>query len=412
MFLVNIVCSAFFYLFLPFYFIERFLHKKSGGWKEHFGFVPKFDEKTIVIHGCSVGEVLAIENLVKRLKNEFSSKKFVITTSTVTGQAVAKKKYGNIVDCVTYFPFDTILSVNRFFDNINPEMIFMLETEIWPCFTLQCEKRNIPVVIISGRISDKSINSYKFFKFFFKRIFEKYSGIYTQSEEDSKRFEAIGADRSKIKFMGNLKFGIKKNEHIIDIGQNGYRVVIAGSTHGKENNFIIEAYTKATKICDNLKLILAPRHFEDIDNIVNYCLKKQLSIGYRSEGATFNQKIDVIILDTLGELSKLYSVCDIAFIGGSLVKVGGHNPLEAVIYNKPVISGNYIFNFRDIYSILIEYNIANIVKNQYELTQKLIQLLQTNNLCEQMENACKAVFQKQSGAEDFVVNVLRETLHL
>ena len=172
MLLLEILMTISFMLFLPFYFIERVLHKKSYGWKEKFGYISRFskDDKVIMLHGCSVGEALALENLLKSVREEFPDYKIVVTTSTYAGQEIAKKKYGNIADLVTYFPFDNPIPVNRFLNRINPSVVLIVETEIWPYFAYSCKKRGIPLSIINARISDLSYPSYQRTKFFFKHV--------------------------------------------------------------------------------------------------------------------------------------------------------------------------------------------------------------------------------------------------
>ena len=361
MILYEIVSTLVFYICLPFYFLERVIHKKSKGWLKKFGFCDKISSKNVImIHGCSVGEINAVANLVKRIRTEFPNHKIVLTTSTVTGQNIAKEKLHDFADYITYFPFDTFFEVSRFLNRVNPTMVFIAETEIWPCFAAGCKRRNIPLFIINGRISDKSFPYYNLLKFYFKHVLSNYTSVFTQSDEDTNKFISIGEAKERLKFMGNLKFDVKKSDVTVDIGQNNYKVLIAGSTHKPENKIVIETFAMLNSKFENLRLLIAPRHLEHVEEIADLCKQNGLNYGKRSDNDVFSKDIKVIILDTLGELGKMYSACDIAYIGGSFNNTGGHNPLEATIFKKPVVSGNCVTNFKDIYGILTNCGAAKI----------------------------------------------------
>lgn len=413
MLFIEVVTTILFYLFLPFYFVERVLHKKSYGWKEKFGNVKKFskDDKVILVHGCSVGESLAVENLLKVIKEKFPEHKLVMTTFTYAGQQIAQKKFANIADYVTYFPFDIAPFVNKFLSRINPEMVIIVETEIWPYFAYSCKKRQIPLYIINARISDTSYNSYKKMKFFFKNVFKNYSGVLAQSNEDKEKFISIGLDSEKAELMGNLKFDIEATAEKVDIGQEGYRVFIAGSTHHQENEIVIKTYKDLKAKYSDLKFLIAPRHLERVGEIKDLLEKYSLSYELRSENGRLSDKVDVLVLDTLGELKKMYSVSDVAYIGGSFNKTGGHNPLEAAIFDKPVISGPSIFNFKDIYEILCKSGAGKVVKTPDELFTYLDELFGNSETYNKTKAACKNVFDSQRGAIDFVINKMKDVLN-
>ena len=409
MFLYEIAATILFYLCLPFYFLERVIHKKSKGWLAKFGFCKKISSNNVImIHACSVGEINAVINLVKRLRTEFPNHKLVVTTSTVTGQKVAKEKLYECTDYITYFPFDTIFEVSRFLNRINPSMVFIAETEIWPCFAAGCKRRNIPLFIINGRISDKSFPYYNLLKFYFKHVLNNYTSVFTQSDEDTEKFLSIGEAKERLKFMGNLKFDVKKPDTTVDIGQGNYKVLIAGSTHKPENKIVIETYAKLNSKFGNLRLLIAPRHLEHVDEIAALCEQNGLKYGKRSQKDKFSEEIKVIILDTLGELGKMYSACDIAFIGGSFNKTGGHNPLEATIFKKPVVTGNCIANFKDIYAILTNCGAAKVANNNTDFYNILEEIISDKNIYNDMSKACETVFDKQKGAINFVIDIINQ----
>lgn len=411
-FLYGLVSTVVFIVFLPFYFIVRVLNKKFlYGWKEKLGFfkVPSLGDKVIMFHGVSVGEVIALENLIKKSKTEFPDYKLVVTTGTKTGQEIALKKYTDIVDFITYFPFDITYCVNVFLNKVRPTVVLIAETELWPIFSSSCKRRGIHLYCINGRMSDSTFSIYKKFRFFFKFVLQKYTKILTQSEIDKNKLLAIGAPKEKTSVMKNLKFDIKASDETVDLGQEGYRVIIAGSTHKGEDEIIIPIFKEKHSKYPDIKLLLVSRHMQRIPQIVELLNDAGLNFGYRSKGDTFKD-YDVILLDTMGELSKMYSMCHFAFIGGSFNKTGGHNPLEATVYGKPTITGPSIHNFRDIYWLLSRSNAGKVVKNIKELDDYIEKLLSDNEFYIQACDDCKTIFNDQQGALDVVIKELREIL--
>lgn len=412
MYFYGILSSLIFYISLPFYFAERVISKKSAGWKEKFACqnMPLSPEdKVIMLHGVSVGEVIALENLAKQIKSSFPDYKLVITTGTKTGQEIAHKKFAQTADYITYFPFDIPCCTDKFLNKLNPSVVLIAETEIWPNFAYSCKKKNIPLMIINGRISDSTFKTYKLAKLFFKQVFKNFSAFLMQSKEDAEKIIELGAGNNEVEVMGNLKFDIQKKESDIDLGQNGFRVIIAGSTHKGEDEIIINSFKNLKKEFSDIKLLIAPRHLQRGPNVEALVKETGFSYGLRSNNDKFTEK-DIIILDTLGELGKMYSICDFAFIGGSFNKTGGHNPLEAVIYNKPALSGPSVHNFKDIYEILGRTNAGKVVKNPEELENSMKKLLSDNDFYKKASEDCKTVFDAQQGALMFVINKLKSLL--
>jgi len=408
----EILSTILFIVLMPFYAVIRFINgKKLYGWREKLGFLkaPDLGNKVIMFHGVSVGETIALENLVKRTKSEFPDYKIVVTTGTKTGQDIACKKYKDIADCVTYFPYDVPFAVNSFLNKIKPTVVMIAETELWPEFSYQCQKRGIKLYCINGRMSDSTFSAYKNFRIFFKTVLERYTKVLTQSEIDKQKLIAVGSPKDRTEVMKNLKFDVKKSEDTVDLNNDGFRVIIAGSTHKGEDEIILEVFKEKLKKFNDIKLLLVPRHLQRLPHIVEIIENMNLKYGYRSKGNTFAD-CDVLILDTMGELSKMYSICSFAFIGGSFNKTGGHNPLEATVYDKPTITGPSIHNFRDIYWLLSQSNAGKIVKNQRELSDYVEKLLSDidfyNSACED----CKTIFKEQQGALDYVINELKSVL--
>ena len=409
MIIYRILSTILFLISLPLYAAVRACRGKYlPGWKEKLGkfHAPDLGDKVIMFHGVSVGEVIALENLIKNTKETFPEYKIVLTTGTKTGQEIAHKKFDNVADFITYFPFDITICVELFLKKIKPSIVLIAETELWPTFAAYCHNKNIPLFVINGRISDSTFKSYRFIKGFFKEIFKNYTAILTQSEEDKEKFIKIGAPENKTKVMKNLKFDVKKIDSDIEIGKGNSRIIIAGSTHKGEDEIILSSFVKLKKEFSDIKLLLAPRHLTRINNVEELVKNTELTYGFRSKQDNFRDK-DIIILDTLGELSKMYQICDFAFIGGSFNKTGGHNPLEAVVYNKPAITGPSIHNFRDIYWILSRTKAGKIVKTPQELTDYMYKLLSNPKFYTQSCNDCKTVFEFQQGAMEYVINELK-----
>ena len=411
-FLYGFVSTIVFILLLPFYFIVRVMNRKFlYGWKEKLGFfkVPELGDKVIMYHGVSVGEVIALENLIKKTKEIFPQYKIVVTTGTKTGQEIAIKKYSNVADFITYFPFDITYCVNSFLNKIKPTVVLIAETELWPVFSSSCKKRGIKLYCINGRMSDSTYSIYKKFGFFFKYVLSKYTKILTQSEIDMNKLLSIGAPKDRTSVMKNLKFDVKPSNETVDIGQDGYRVIIAGSTHKGEDEIILQIFKEKRNKYDDIKLLLVPRHTTRLPQIKELLKSMNLKSGYRSQGDSFKD-YDIIILDTMGELGKMYSICSFAFIGGSFNKTGGHNPLEATVYGKPTITGPSIHNFRDIYWLLSRSTAGKIVKTPKELGEYIEKLLSDTDFYNQACKDCETVFKDQQGALDVVINELKEIL--
>lgn len=412
LFLYGLVSTILFIILLPFYYIVRVFNGKFlYGWREKMGFFAKPDlgDKVIMYHGVSVGEVIALENLIKKTKETFPDYKIVVTTGTKTGHEIALKKFADVADFITYFPFDIPYCVDAFLKKVNPTVVLIAETELWPVFSFFCKNNKIALYCINGRMSDSTYSIYRLFKHFFKLVLSKYTKILTQSDIDMKKLISIGAPEDRTCVMKNLKFDVKKLDEKIDIGQNDYRIMIAGSTHNGEDEIVLNVFSDKLKTYADLKLLLAPRHTTRLPKIIELLDLNGLNYGFRSKGDTFENK-DVIVLDTMGELSKMYSICNFAFIGGSFNKTGGHNPLEATVYGKPTITGPSIHNFRDIYWLLSRTNAGKIVKTPKDFSEYVEKLLADIEFYKQACLDCGTIFNDQQGALDVVINELKEIL--
>lgn len=391
---------------------------RAGFW-EKIGFysinLPK--RPTIWVHAVSVGEVNAIEGFIKKLKEEFPTKNIILSTVTRTGQEVANSKLKDYTDKIIYFPYDFYFSILLAIKAIRPSIVIIAETEIWPNFANELNKKKIPLIIINGRISPNSYTGYKDFSFFFKRILKNYTSILMQTKSDQERIIDIGANPAITEVMGNLKFNIANLLDSDDIKNLAYsfnlnqeQVLVAGSTHSGEDEIVLGVYEQLKDEFSDLKLIIAPRHPERYPQVLELIDQTGYSWGLRSKGDGFDQN-DIIMLDTMGELSQMYSICHIAFIGGSFSNTGGHNPLEATIYNKPTLSGDIVFNFKDIYEILSNEKATILVKNEKELLENSKKLIENKEFYNEISMDCKNVFEQNSGALDYALSKVKQLLN-
>ena len=417
----GILSTIAFILILPFWLILGvFKPKLTAGFIEKCGFYNKKELlnfqtsklQCILFYGISVGEVIAMENLIKKTKQTFPEAKIAVMTGTPTGQEIAQKRLKETADFITYFPFDFPFCIKNMLNKLKPSAVFIMETELWPNFSYITNKKKIPTCIINARISDGTYKSYKKLSLFFRPVLQKYTGIYPQSKQDREKFVSIGANSETTKVMGNLKFDIKKPEiNDLNFEKNPeHKILLAGSTHSGEDEIILDAFCSLKKEIPELKLIIASRHPERNETIFELMKKTGVNAAKQSEKADFTAN-EIILLDTMGELAKFYSVCDIAFIGGSFNNggkcIGGHNPLEATIFNKPVISGPSIHNFKDIYAILTATDSAKIVNSSKELKESLYKLLTNNSFYQKASEDCEKAFSENKGALDFVIEVIK-----
>lgn len=369
---------------------------------------------TIWIHAVSVGEVNAVEQMIKRLYKEMNNYNLVLTTVTKTGQDMARKKLANYTYEIIYFPYEFLFSILIAISVIKPKLVVVAETEIWPNFSYMLNKKKIPLVMINGRISPNSYKGYKKIKYFIKTILNKYTLMLMQSKDDKTRIINLGATPSKVELMGNLKFDIEpplSDQEIIQLKENlninnNTKVLIAGSTHKGEDEIILGVYKKLLEEITDLKLILAPRHPERLSNVESLITSFGFKYEKRSKERGFNNN-NVILVDTMGELGKLYSVSDIAFIGGSFSGTGGHNPLEPAIYNVPVITGNSIFNFKDIYKFMLENKSAILVNKENELYLTIKKLMSNDKIYSEISLNCQKVFKHNRGAIDYCIDKIK-----
>ena len=353
--------------------------------------------RPIWVHAVSVGEVMAAHPLIRELKKKYPHRKLILSTVTVTGHFTASRRVPE-ADAIFYFPFDYPCIVRRVIKGINPEIVLVAETELWPNFFRELKRQGIPAAVINGRISPHSYKNYQKFRKFFGMVFDQVTLFCMQSEEDAQRIKDIGADPGKVMVTGNLKFdqkiqGAQANPVAISAGR---KVITAGSTHRGEEAALLEVFSRLREKYPKLLLIIAPRHperFDEVEGVIN-------SAGYECQRRTSlrGPVKDVLLLDTIGELRSFYAMCDIAFVGGSLVKVGGHNLLEPAAMKKPVIFSRYMFNFKEISEALISSGGGIMVKDKGELYAELNALLADGDRAKSMGERAFRVIESNAGA--------------
>ncbi|MGP1956475.1 MAG: lipid IV(A) 3-deoxy-D-manno-octulosonic acid transferase [Arsenophonus sp. NC-PE1-MAG3] len=324
-------------------------------WGERYGFCNgKVIPGGIVLHTVSVGETVAAVPLIRALRHHYPTIPITVTTMTPTGSERVLSEFGNDVQHV-YLPYDLVGSVRRFLNHADPKLTIILETELWPNLILQLRQRKIPLVIANARLSERSAARYQKLGFFIKKLLKNITLVAAQNQEDGERFITLGLTRKKLNITGSLKFDISISPELIEKAVILRRqwvphrpVWIATSTHEGEESIILQAHTKLVKQFSNLLLILVPRHPERFMQAKTLTKKAKLRYICRSKNQVPNADTQVIIGDTMGELMLLYGIAHLAFVGGSLVKKGGHNPLEAAVHALPVLMGPYTFNFKDI----------------------------------------------------------------
>ncbi|MFH0826382.1 MAG: 3-deoxy-D-manno-octulosonic acid transferase [Candidatus Omnitrophota bacterium] len=393
--------------FLPVYFFRRKFH---SGFLARLGFLPKesrFD-RPIWIHAVSVGEVNAISALLQELRKANPGKQIVISTVTATGnrmaQAIAQGK-----DFVTYLPLDLGFAVKSAIDRINPSLFIIVETEIWPNLLTYLHRKRIPVITVNGRISDRSFKGYLSLKFLLKPILAKVALFCMQSELDAKRLKRLGVSQEKIQVTGNMKFDAKielekkeKKDTQAELGLGPKdKLLVAGSTHRGEEEIVLAAYRQLLREFPHLKLLIAPRHIErsqDIEKIVSRFGFHGIFVSSRPRECHSCAVTPVFILDKLGELISFYSIADIVFVGGSLIKKGGHNILEPAFLSKPILFGPHMFNFRDIEDLFLADQAALMVQDEEELRAHVARLLNEPFLATELSQRGQRIIAGNRGA--------------
>ncbi|MEN4909735.1 lipid IV(A) 3-deoxy-D-manno-octulosonic acid transferase [Rahnella bonaserana] len=384
---MNIFYNIIIYLIQPLIWIRLLLRSRKSPayrkrWAERYGFCKgKVVSGGIMLHSVSVGETLAAIPLVRALRHRYPSLPITVTTMTPTGSERVQSAFGKGVHHV-YLPYDLAGSVNRFLDEVNPKLVIIMETELWPNLISALHSRQIPLVIANARLSARSAKGYQKLGKFIRTILQRITLIAAQNQEDGERFLSLGLKRNQLAVTGSLKFDISVTPELAAKAialrsqwASRRQVWIATSTHEGEETLLLEAHKELLKAHPNLLLILVPRHPERFPVACELTRKAGLSFIQRSSGEVPSSTTQVVIGDTMGELMLLYGIADLAFVGGSLVDRGGHNPLEAAAHAIPVLMGPHTFNFKDICAKLAQDDGLITVTDTASLVKEISTLL-------------------------------------
>lgn len=356
LFLYSIAYTLGVVVLLPAFLLQR--QKYASGFSERLGSYPEFvqdDRRVIWLHCVSVGETNAARPLVGELLKQFPSHRLVVSTTTRTGQELAKKIFGDKADAVIYFPFDWKFSVRRALETFRPSLILLMETEIWPRFISEAKRAGAKVAIVNGRLSQKSYGRYSRVRGFVRRVMEQVDLALMQAQADADRVQSLGLQPARIRVTGNIKFDISSNadESVLTeyfckrFGIDGEKLlIVAASTHEPEEKWVVGSLNGLKD--RSVRLVVVPRHLERFEEVALLLADSGRSFVRRSEPETDkDRKADIILLDSIGELRAIYPLADIVFVGGSLVPHGGQSILEPAAVGKAIVTGYFTHNFAD-----------------------------------------------------------------
>jgi 3-deoxy-D-manno-octulosonic-acid transferase len=392
-------------------------HGYFARWRERFGFFPDPGiENSLWIHAVSLGEVNAAVPLIEALMQKYGDSPFVITTVTPTGSARVLQLFGDRVFHV-YLPYDLTTAVRRFLDRVRPRLAVIMETEIWPNLFMTCEERDISIVIANARLSAKSLRGYWPIQPLARRAIRCASFIAAQSVSDGDRLHALGAPTERLAVVGNLKFDMDVPPDVVERGRE-FRaaagadrpVWIAASTHEGEELAVLKAHAEVLRRFPDAMLLVAPRHPERFKALATACKAFGFRTATRSEEGTADRAKQCFVIDSRGELLRFYAAADVAFVGGSLVEVGGHNLLEPAALARPVIVGPHTFNFAEVTEDLIKAGAVMRIPDSDALGPAVVRLLSRDIERRTMGEAAHRVMERERGAVERTMAIVEKVL--
>jgi len=412
--LYSIIYSLAFLAMIPRFLFQR--EKYSSGFRERVGNYPKFKHdgrKVIWLHCVSVGETNAARPLVEKLREAFPDHRLVVSTTTKTGQDLAKKVFADSADAVFYFPFDWKFSVRKALANYKPSLVLLMETEIWPRFIHEAHIAGAKVAIVNGRLSERSASRYSKLRSFISRVLNDVDLALMQTGNDEKRLVGLGLDPGRVEITGNVKFDQvsgSADPKLTEYFQDRFRItrdkplIIAASTHEPEEEYVIESLDGVLG-CD-CRLLIAPRHPERFDSVAKLPERSSYSVARRSSAPTENDlTADIILLDSIGELRSVYPLADIVFVGGSLIPRGGQSILEPAAEGKAIVTGPYMHNFESVVEEFLENDAmiqTPVAPNNFQISERLFEeftlLLQNEPRRIKLGRNAKALMERASGA--------------
>ena len=415
---------------LPRFLLDAARHGKyAAGLSERAGFVPRFDaggRRVVWLHCVSVGEAQAARPLARALREAHPRLALVISTTTLTGQHIAREVFKGQVEQVFYFPFDWAWSVRRALRAVNPSAVLVMETELWPRFFRECRRRGVPVALVNGRVSEKSFGRYRLIRPFIRRVLADLSLAAAQTEGDAGRLVALGLAPERVRVTGNVKFDIEEPgaQPLTEELRRRFRLdadrplVVAASTHAPEERVVLEAFKLLTETASRRpRLLIAPRHPERFGEVAALLETSGLSWVRRSaEPRGRDAECDVILLDSIGELRAVYALAEVVFVGGSVAPIGGHNVLEPALEARAVVTGAHTSNFKAIVAALLERGAliqlprAEGEEATPELARALRNLLEDEAKRRRTGETARAVLEENRGATARTVEMLAPLL--
>lgn len=414
---MGLIYTPLLYLLLPFVLLRLLWRRVKSPeygrrWGERLGFFSgKPEPGGVWIHAVSVGEVQAIEPLVKHLRQHWPNLPVIVTTSTPTGSARVDLLFGQDVFHV-YYPYDLPMAVRRFLARVEPSLLVMVETEIWPNMLRACQQQSIPTLLANGRLSARSARRYGYLRGFSRQVFGLIDAVAAQSEADARRFVDLGVAQERVRVTGSIKFdmripaSVQEQTQVVRRVWGDRPVWVAASTHEGEEELVLEAHRKILRQIPAALLVLVPRHPERFDKVATLVQRMDYSLLRRSSERPCDRQTQVFLGDTMGELPVFLGVADVAFVGGSLVKVGGHNMLEAAAQGVPVVFGPHVFNFSAIARLLRDQEAGVMVQDVAELAGQVAAWLQDASERSRVGENGRQVVEQNRGALRHLVEMV------
>jgi 3-deoxy-D-manno-octulosonic-acid transferase len=422
--LYSALLVLFLLLTLPYWLLQMLRHGKyRAGLRQRFGAIPASlaggsEKPTLWVHAVSVGEVVASSAVIATLRQRFPSHRVLVSTTTSTGQKLAVQRFG--AENAFYFPLDFAFAIRPYLEALRPELVVVAETEFWPNFLRLAKHSGARIAVINCRISDRSFPGYKRFRFWLPKLLEETLAnvdlFLAQTEEDQQRLIAIGAAESKVTVAGNLKFDVTPppSPAIVESLRDSFSrtgagpILVCGSTLEDEEGLLLSSFRNVLANHPKAVMILAPRHPERFPEVAALIEKLSFPMSQRSLWSGEPLAGSVLLIDTIGELSALYSLSTVAFVGGSLVPRGGHNILEPALYGVPIVTGNHYENFRDVVNFFASRNAVRIV-GVAELPLVFLELIGNDKERATLGKNALAALESQRGATNKTIVAL---LHL
>lgn len=411
----------------PWFVYQALRYRKYvGSLSQRMGYLPvSFNmdgDPSIWIHAVSVGEVLTARPLARELRARYPRLRIFVSTTTLAGQGLAKRSVPEAHD-VFYFPFDLGPFVRRTLDLVRPQLFVMMETEIWPNLLRECRARGVKTAIVNGRLSERSFPRYRLVRRFMSRVLDDIDQFMVQSEESARRFIDLGANPARVTVTGSLKFDslevppptapARARDRVLRYFrvEAARPVVVAGSTMKGEDAAVVAAFRRVRAAVPQALLVLAPRHPQRVDDVLQLCRHEGFKAVRRTElPIDAAPRADIVVLDTIGELAALYQIATVAFVGGSLVPTGGHNILEPAVHGKPIVFGPHMSNFAEIADTFLGNAAAVQVRGDRELGAALVELMTDPVRRARLGAAARALVDANRGAKDRSLEVLTALL--